>query len=124
MGNSGSYGLQIDVQKVALAEPGNPRALASKQDKIIDSYSFGISSSGSDYSSPAYLNMGESGRVKVSDQLNHTRVNLLKIAFVKDMVHIGEPELNLLSFFEKTDEQKKYSKIYMVASSAEPVEVI
>lgn len=46
MGNSGSYGLQIDVQKVAMAESPDRRAIAKKQDKVIDSYSFGISSSG------------------------------------------------------------------------------
>ena len=60
--------------------------------------------------------------MKVSDQLNHTRINLMKIAFVKDNVQIGEPEINLLSFFEKTDEQKKYSKIYLIAPSSEPVD--
>ena len=46
MGNSGSYGLQIDVQKLAITDDGNPNAVAKKQDKVIDTYSFGISSSG------------------------------------------------------------------------------
>jgi hypothetical protein len=98
-----------------MTDGDQPRALAKKQDKVIDSYSFGISSS-------AYLNMCEGGRVKVSDQLNHTRINLMKIAFVQDSVQIGEPEVTLLSFFEKTEEQKKYSKIYMIAPSSEPYE--
>ena len=49
MGNSGSYGLQIEVQKLALTDEGNNRAIAKKQDKVIDSYSFGISSSGTPF---------------------------------------------------------------------------
>jgi hypothetical protein len=122
MGNSGSYGLQIDVQKVSMADSPDPRALAKKHDKVIDSYSFGISSSGRLDYYEAYLNLNEGGRVKVSDQLNHTRTNLLKIAFVKDIVNISDPEVNLLSFFEKTDQQRKYSKVYMVAPSVEPVD--
>lgn len=59
----------------------------------------------------------------MSDQLNHTKTNLLKIAFVEDIVNFTEPELSLLSFFEKTEQQKKYSKIYLVAPSVEPVEM-
>lgn len=46
MGNSGSYGLQIEVQKLAMTESDHPRAIANKQDKVVDTYSFGISSSG------------------------------------------------------------------------------
>lgn len=49
MGNSGSYGLQIDVQRVAMDDTHDPRAVAQKKNKVMDSYSFGISSSGMPY---------------------------------------------------------------------------
>jgi len=123
MGNSGSYGLQVDVQRVAVNNKENSRALANKNSKVIDSYSFGVSQSCTVRLTLAYLNFAEGSRIKISDQLNHTRINLLKIAFVKDSVQISEPEMNLLSFFQpKSSDQKRYSKVYNVVSSSSPVD--
>lgn len=114
MGNTGTYGLHVEVERIATTEKNNSKCLPSKHSKVLDKYSFGVGQS-------TYLNFEEGGRVKVSDQLNHNRVNLLKIAFVKEEVNISEPENNLLSFFQKSAFHKKYSKIYSVVSSTAPV---
>lgn len=67
--------------------------------------------------------MSEGGRVKVSDQLNHTRTNLMKIAFLQDSVQISEPELHLLSFFRDSAplHHRLYSKVYLVVPTTDPV---
>lgn len=46
MGNSGSYGVHIDVQRLALENENDPKALAHKNAKVLDSYSFGVQQSG------------------------------------------------------------------------------
>ena len=46
MGNSGSYGVHIDVQRLALANSDDSKALANKNAKVLDSYSFGVQQSG------------------------------------------------------------------------------
>jgi len=40
---------------------------------------------------------------------------------VNDHVQVIEPEINLLSFFQKAQDSKKYSKVYTVVPVAQPV---
>ena len=121
MGNNGSFGLQVEIEKIAMPADSRPKSLASKLGKVIDSYSFGLGQSSKLLLTSAYLNYAEGSRIKVSDQLNHMRTNLLKIVFVNDHVQVIEPEINLLSFFQKTTDSKKYNKIYSVVPSVQPV---
>ena len=89
--------------------PGSgPSHLADKRAPVIESYSFGLSSS-------SYLNYREGGRIKISDQLNHHRANLMKIVFAAESVQVIEPEVDLLSFFQKDD--GKYGRIYNIVPS-------
>ena len=107
MGNSGANALQVEVQKVQMPHGSGRLDLASKSAAVTDSYSFGVSSS-------SYLNYREGGRIKMSDQLNHHRANLMKIAFVGGSAQVIEPEVELLSFFQK--DGGKYGRIYNIIS--------
>lgn len=108
MGNSGANGLQVEVQKVAMPASSELFQLADKRSPIVDSYAYGLTTS-------SYLNYREGGRIKVSDQLNHHRANLMKVVFVGDSVQVIEPEVDLLSFFQKED--CKYGRIYTIVQS-------
>lgn len=108
MGNSGTNALQVDVQKVQMPPVFGSNHLADKRAPVIESYSFGLSSS-------SYLNYREGGRIKISDQLNHHRANLMKIVFAGETVQVIEPEVELLSFFQKGD--GKYGRIYNIVPS-------
>ena len=45
MGNTGSYGLQVDIQKIEIPPNSPPKSLANKNGKVLDSYTFGLSQS-------------------------------------------------------------------------------
>lgn len=47
MGNNGSFGLQVEVEKVAMPADSGPKSLANRQGRVIESYSFGVGQSSS-----------------------------------------------------------------------------
>ena len=47
MGNNGSFGLQVEVQKVEMPANSGPKSLANRLGKVADSYSFGVGQSSS-----------------------------------------------------------------------------
>jgi hypothetical protein len=47
MGNNGSFGLQVEVERVAMPDGCGPKALASRNGKVVEAYSFGVGQSSS-----------------------------------------------------------------------------
>lgn len=136
MGNKNSSsgsGIIIEVTKYALAEDDLDKsgavktkkpALPKLSNKVLDKYQFPVNTSCRHYLTAGYILMEKEQRLKVTNVLNDTKINLMKLIVNDQSVEIEVPELFKTFAFSKdsrTEQQLNYLNFYSVVNTVSDV---